>query len=128
VLSGQSLLVDDGLNSVLVVVNVPLPVDGLDLLDSLVTGDVLLDDGGGGLGADLGRVGLVGSRQAGSVGQGVEGRGRGGKRTTRVSGDDRDGNERDDGKSAKTHKVLTWSTTPPVEEVLLTLVLADISR
>jgi hypothetical protein len=66
VLSGQSLLVDDGLNSVLVVVNVPLPVDGLDLLDSLVTGDVLLDDGGGGLGADLGRVGLVGSRQAGT--------------------------------------------------------------
>jgi hypothetical protein len=33
----------------------------------------------------------------------------------------------DDGKSTKTHKVLTWSTTPPVEEVLLTLVLADIS-
>jgi hypothetical protein len=69
VLSGQSLLVDDGLNSVLVVVNVPLPVDGLDLLDSLVTGDVLLDDGGGGLGADLGRVGLVGSRQAEGVGR-----------------------------------------------------------
>jgi len=65
VLSGQSLLVDNGLNSVLVVVNVPLPVDGLDLLDGLVTGDVLLDDGGGGLGADLGRVGLVGSRQEG---------------------------------------------------------------
>lgn len=85
-LSGQSLLVDDGLNSVLVVVNVPLPVDGLDLLDSLVTGDVLLDDGGGGLGADLGRVGLVGSRQA----EGVEGRGRG-KRTTKVSGVGRDG-------------------------------------
>ena len=49
----------------------PLPVDGLDLLDSLVTGDVLLDDGGGGLGADLGRVGLVGSRQAEGVGRDV---------------------------------------------------------
>jgi hypothetical protein len=64
VLSGQSLLVDNGLNSVLVVVNVPLPVDGLDLLDSLVAGNVLLYDGGGGLGADFGRVGLVGTRQA----------------------------------------------------------------
>jgi hypothetical protein len=57
-------------------VNVPLPVDGLDLLDSLVTGDVLLDDGGGGLGADLGRVGLVGSRQAGARKEEEEKRGR----------------------------------------------------
>ena len=51
----------------LVVVNVPLPVNSLDLLDSLVSGDVLLDDGGGGLGADLGGVGLVGTGQAATM-------------------------------------------------------------
>ena len=56
----------------LVVVNVPLPVNSLDLLDSLVSGDVLLDDGGGGLGADLGGVGLVGTGQAVDV-EGKEG-------------------------------------------------------
>jgi len=65
VLSRSLNLIDDGLNSVLVVVDVPLPVDGLDLLDGLVTRDVLLDDGGGGLGADLGGVGLVGAGQEG---------------------------------------------------------------
>lgn len=64
VLSRSLNLIDDGLNSVLVVVDVPLPVDGLDLLDGLVTRDVLLDNGGGGLGADLGGVGLVGAGQA----------------------------------------------------------------
>ena len=71
VLGRGGLLVNDGLDPVLVVVDVPLPVDGLDLLNGLVPGDVLLDDGGGGLGADLGRVGLVGSRQA--VGEGERG-------------------------------------------------------
>jgi len=63
VLCGQHLVVNNRLNPVLVVVNVPLPVNSLDLLDSLVSGDVLLDDGGGGLGADLGGVGLVGTGQ-----------------------------------------------------------------
>jgi len=63
VLCGQYLVVNNRLNPVLVVVNVPLPVNSLDLLDSLVSGDVLLDDGGGGLGADLGGVGLVGTGQ-----------------------------------------------------------------
>jgi len=61
VLGGQDLVVNNGLDTVLVVVDVPLPVNGLDLLDSLVSGDVLLDDGGGGLGADLGGVGLAGA-------------------------------------------------------------------
>ena len=70
VLGRGGLLVNNGLDPVLVVVDVPLPVNGLDLLDGLVPGDVLLDDSGGGLGADLGRVGLVGSRQAGSEGEG----------------------------------------------------------
>jgi len=63
VLCGQYLVVNNRLNPVLVVVNVPLPVNSLDLLDSLVSGDVLLDDGGGGLGADLGGVSLVGTGQ-----------------------------------------------------------------
>jgi len=63
VLGGQDLVVNNGLDTVLVVVDVPLPVNGLDLLDSLVSGDVLLDDGGGGLGADLGGVGLAGASE-----------------------------------------------------------------
>jgi len=63
VLGGQDLVVNNGLDTVLVVVDVPLPVNGLDLLDSLVSGDVLLNDGGGGLGADLGGVGLAGASE-----------------------------------------------------------------
>jgi len=63
VLGGQDLVVNNGLDTVLVVVDVPLPVNGLDLLDSLVSGDVLLDDGGGSLGADLGGVGLAGASE-----------------------------------------------------------------
>ena len=76
VLGGQDLVVNNGLDTVLVVVDVPLPVNGLDLLDSLVSGDVLLDDGGGGLGADLGGVGLAGASEA------MVGEGRGAMRRT----------------------------------------------
>jgi hypothetical protein len=57
----QNLLVGDGLNSVLVVVNVSLSVNGLDGLDLFTLLDVFLDDFRGGFRADLGRVGLVGS-------------------------------------------------------------------
>ena len=76
VLGGQDLVVNNGLDTVLVVVDVPLPVNGLDLLDSLVSGDVLLDDGGGSLGADLGGVGLAGASEA------MVGEGRGAMRRT----------------------------------------------
>jgi hypothetical protein len=53
----QNLLVDNGLNSVLVVVNVSLSVDGLDGFNLLPLLDVFLDDFRGGFGADLGAVG-----------------------------------------------------------------------
>lgn len=62
-LGRKNLLVLDGLDSVLVVVDVSLSVNGLNLLDSLVRSDVLLDDLGGGLRADLGGVALVGGRK-----------------------------------------------------------------
>jgi len=54
VLGSKGLGGGNGLDSVLVVVDVPLPVDSLGGLDVLVLGDVLLGDGGGSLGADLG--------------------------------------------------------------------------
>ena len=50
-----------GLNSVLVVVDVLLSVDGLGGLDMLLRSDVLLNNLGCGLLADLGGVLLVGS-------------------------------------------------------------------
>jgi hypothetical protein len=53
VLGVQDLLVNNGLNSVLVVVNVSFTVNGLDGLDSLVLLDVFLDDFRGGFRADL---------------------------------------------------------------------------
>jgi len=90
VLGSQGLVVGDGLDTVLVVVDVPLTVDGLDLLDGLDGLDVLLNDGSGGLSADLGSVLLsVGAQEGldvvndssggggrGVVGVGVGGRGR----------------------------------------------------
>jgi len=51
---GEDLLVLDGLDSVLVVVDVLLTVDGLGGLDVLLGSDLLLNDLGGDLGADLG--------------------------------------------------------------------------
>jgi hypothetical protein len=54
VLGVQNLLVNDGLNSVLVVVDVSFTVDGLNGLDSFVLLDVFLNDFRGGFGADLG--------------------------------------------------------------------------
>lgn len=52
----QNLLVGDGLNSVLVVVNVSFTVNGLDGLDLFTLLDVFLDDFRGGFRADLGAV------------------------------------------------------------------------
>ena len=53
----QNLLVSDGLNSVLVVVDVSLSVNSLDGLDLFTLLNVLLDDGRGGFRADLSPVG-----------------------------------------------------------------------
>jgi len=63
VLGLELLFVDNGLDSVLVVVDVPLPVDGLGSLGVLLRTDVLLDDLWGGLRAYLGGVGLLGALQ-----------------------------------------------------------------
>lgn len=52
----QDLLVNNGLNSVLVVVNVSFSVNGLDGLDLFPLLDVFLDDFRGGFRADLGAV------------------------------------------------------------------------
>jgi len=61
VLGGEDLLVLDGLDSVLVVVDVLLTVNGLGSLNVLLRTNVLLGDLWGSLGADLGRVGLGGA-------------------------------------------------------------------
>lgn len=52
----QNLLVNNGLNSVLVVVDVSFSVNGLDGLDLFPLLDVFLDDFRGGFRADLGAV------------------------------------------------------------------------
>jgi len=61
VLSRKNLVVLYRLYSVLVVVDVLLPVDGLSGLDVFLGSDILLDNFGSDFGADLGRVLLVGS-------------------------------------------------------------------
>jgi hypothetical protein len=70
VLGSKDLLGGDGLDSVLVVVDMLLSVDGLGGLDVFVLGDDLLGDRGSGLGADLGRAGLY--RREGGDGRGKE--------------------------------------------------------
>jgi hypothetical protein len=62
-LSVEGAVILDGLDAVLVVVNVTLTVDSLDSLSVLLRADVLLSDLGGDFGADLGRLGLVGGRK-----------------------------------------------------------------
>lgn len=57
----ESLLVLYGLNSVLVMVDMPFSVDGLSSFCVLLGPDVLLDDLGGSLSADLGGVWLGGT-------------------------------------------------------------------
>lgn len=60
-LSVEGTVVLDGLDTVLVVVDVTLTVDGLDGLGVLGRADVLLGDFGSDLGTDLGGLGLVGA-------------------------------------------------------------------